>query len=335
MAKNQNLTIVDLAKLTGYSKSTISRVLTNNPKVKQSTRDKILSYMEKENFLPNSLASSLATGSTKIISLLVSDIRNAFFSEITWSIHNYCLKHDYFLVIFNTEYSPQKERYFLQLSQQWRFAGVIFISAVDSDKLNDVSVPLVLVNRTFSNFLGNSVTIDNYRGGAMAAEHLIDYGHKDIGAITGPTQSTASMDRIKGFLDALRKSNIKIREEIFSEGNLTYEAGYNFGRKVAQLESKPTALFAGNDQMALGIMSALNRFTDNSRTKEISIVGFDNIPFADETLGNLTTVENPQEELARLSVDILINSIKNPSMPVAKIVLEPKLIVRGSSVRIK
>jgi DNA-binding LacI/PurR family transcriptional regulator len=330
--KQRDLTIFDIAELTGFSKSTVSRVLTGSDRVKESTRDTILSFMEKENYLPNSLASSFASGKTKIIGLFVTNIRNQFYAEIAWLIQNQCIQKGYIVVLFNIEFSSKKQKLYIKLCKQWRFSGVIFLSAVSMEMLDFVDVPTVLVNRTFPGYTGNSIILDNYKGGRMIAEHLLDYGHSDIAVLAGPQLSYTSSIRLQGFLDFMHANGISIAKEYFDYGDLGYDCGVLFGNKIAKMDKKPTAIFAGNDLMAIGVMAGLNK---HANTREyISIVGFDNIPFTNENITDLTTVDCPIRIIGEESVRILFDHINNPQREPEQIVLEPTLIVRGSTHKI-
>lgn len=332
MKKN---TINDIAKIAGVSRSTVSRVLTDNPNVKVSTREKVKAVIEAHNYQPNSLARGLALGKINVVALIIGDIRNPFYSELTWVIEGILNRNGYLVVLCDSEYDIEKEELYLKAVKQYGFSGVVMTSAMESENLisilKSMDCPVVLLNRYIKSFEEDVVVLDNFQGGYIATKHLIDLGHTKIGIITGPLNSTSSMERFNGYKSALQDYGIKYREDFVMHGNLKVESGYEYGVSLLKRKStKPTAVFAGNDLMAIGIMEAYKNMGMNI-PENLSLVGFDDIPLASTPSINLTTIRQPFRELGETVAELVLKRINNERLEYKKVIFSPQLVIRGTT----
>jgi LacI family transcriptional regulator len=332
MKKN---TINDIAKLAGVSRSTVSRVLTNNPNVNPTTREKVQKIIDTYNYHPNSLARGLVLGKIDVIALIIGDIRNPFYSEMTWVIENILNQNGYMVVLCDSEYMIEKEELYLKAAKQYGFAGVVLTSALENDRINaaikSLTCPVILLNRYIKSFQGDVVVTDNFQGGYIATKHLIELGHTKIAILTGPINSTSSSERFNGYKSALETFGLEYREELVDYGDLKMETGYKYGCALLEKDKYlPTAVVAGNDLMAIGIMEAYQK-AGKSIPEHLSIVGFDDIPIASITSINLTTVRQPFYQMGEIVPELLLKQINNEQYSHRKIILTPELIIRGTT----
>ncbi|WP_094547242.1 LacI family DNA-binding transcriptional regulator [Petroclostridium xylanilyticum] len=332
MKKN---TINDIAKIAGVSRSTVSRVLTNNPNVNPITREKVKKIIDIYNYQPNSLARGLVLGRIDIIALIIGDIRNPFYSELTWVIENILSQNGYMVVLCDSEYSTEKEELYLKAAKQYGFAGVVMTSAMESDNLNSVlksmNCPVVLLNRYLKSFEGDVVILDNFQAGYIATRHLIELGHSKIAILTGPVNSTSSVERFNGYKNALENFGIEYREDFVTHGDLKMETGYEYGLSLLKRkENKPTAVVAGNDLMAIGIIEAYKKMKMRI-PEDLSIIGFDDIPISSTASINLTTIRQPFYEMGKMVAELLLKRINNEQCEYRKIILNPQLVVRETT----
>ncbi|HBF36452.1 MAG TPA: LacI family transcriptional regulator [Firmicutes bacterium] len=329
------LTITDIAKKTGMSKSTVSRVLTNNPNVNIDTRLKVQKIIDENKYQPNSLARGLSTGRLNIIALIIEDIRNPFYSELTWIIENEFSKNGFMVVLFNTDYNLKKELLYLKTAKHYGFASIILMSAMENDSLASIiksmNCPVLMLNRYINSFEGDTLITDNFQGGYLATRHLIELGHTKIGMLTGSLDSSTHKERHAGYVNALKAFNIEYNDRYVSSGKLTIQGGYEYGLSILEMgDDRPTAVFTSNDLMAIGVIEAFKK-KEMSIPKELSVIGFDDIPIASISSINLTTIRQSYSEIANNVVKLTLDRINNKSEQAKKFIFSPKLIVRGTT----
>jgi len=331
------LTIEEIARKTGTSRSTVSRVLSGHPNVKEETRIHIKKIMEELDYRPNRLAQGLATGSINIVGLIVGDIRNPYYSEITRAVETVLNEEGYMVVLCDSDYNPLKEEHFLRVAIEMGFASVIMTSAMETDELkkilDNLHCPLILLNRQLETIQTDVVSFDNFRGGYLVAEHLIKYGHKDIQVLAGPARSSSSNARFAGYKKALEDYGLNFSDANIAHGDLRLETGYEFGLKLLREKSRSTAVIAGNDMMAIGLIQA---FRDRGLRvpEDLSVVGFDDIPLAAMSAVKLTTIKQPQTEMGKQAAKLVLDRLNGESKAPRLITYEPELILRDSTRRI-
>ncbi len=322
----------DVAKLANVSVATVSRVLHNPETVREPTRKKVLSVIEQLNYQPNMLARQFRRNETKIILVVVPSIMNTVFSGIIEGIEYEASKHGYRVLLGNTNRNVENEYGLVELLKQKQTDGMILLSErMDADYIKALSeeYPLVLATAYIEGLKVPSVSIDNVSSSRDAVEHLIGLGHREIAHITGPLKFAMSRGRYKGYKQALMQNNIEIRNMLVQEGDYTFESGYNQMLKIMAIEKTPTAIFAANDDMAMGAIKAAKELGHSVPT-DLAVVGFDNIGFSSKFDPALTTVAQPLFEMGQKSMNLLLLQMQGKPIVKSQYVLECELIVRES-----
>lgn len=328
------LTIKDIARLAGVSTATVSRVINDYPGVREKTRIRVKKVIDKFGYQRNILARKLVTKKTSIIGVVLSDITNPFYSEIARGIEDEARKWGYTVIFGSTDNTREIQKEYVNLFREQRVDGIIFASVAlqdpDVEKLFKEDVPFVLVNRKLDTIKTDFVVLDNVKGAYMAAEHLIKLGHKRIGFICGPLNYSTGVDRLRGYKEALRKYNIEEYPELVKSGNFRQESGYRAFKEFMSMKSPPTAVFASNDFMALGVLEAALELGIRI-PEDIALVGFDDINFASFKFVSLTTVAQRKYEMGAKGIQLLIKKIESSERWIPQeIYLKPRLIIRGS-----
>jgi DNA-binding LacI/PurR family transcriptional regulator len=327
-------TIYEIAKHVGVSPATVSRALSGKGYVRKELREKILQVAKEMDYHPNTLARSLVTGQSFIIGLVLPDITNPFFPAIARGVEDVAHRNGYNVILCNTDGSARKEADYLGLLRSKRVDGVIFTTSQVATRhvrqLVDSDIPVVLADRRM-NVDCDFVVVDSIEGAYKATSHLIGLGHSAIGLITGPQKVTTSAERIEGYSRALRDRHIAMRDELICEGDYKENSGYRHTKKLLGLSSRPTAIFACNDLMAMGALAALEE-KGIRVPEEVAVVGYDDIPFASVIRPRLTTVVQPKYEIGSIACEILLERMKDRDKPRQEVFLKPNLMIRESSV---
>lgn len=330
------VTIKDIAKKGGVSYSTVSRALNNRLVVNEKTRREIQKLAEEMGYKPNGLARGLVTQKTDTLGLVIPDITNPFFPEVARGVEEEAAKYGYSVFLCNTDWDVKKEQRYLQALLSKRVDGIILASASeDSDYVIELvrgGLPLILVSRVMKQVDTNYVAIDNVKGAYLATDHLLNLGHRGIAYIGGPENLEFSRARYEGYLLALASKGIEINSRYIRHGKFKKEEGYrNTCELLKDPASRPTAIFAANDILALGIIQAA-RELGIQVPGELSVVGFDDIPYASYGEVRLTTVAQPKYAMGEMAAKLLLDEIQSGKKPQKKhIVLQPELVIRNSS----
>lgn len=327
-------TIRDVARLAGVSKSTVSRVLNDNPNVSDQARTRVADAMRELNYRPNALARGLCTSRTGTIGLIMSDITNPFHAEVTRGVEDLAADYESNVILCNTDDRPKKEQAYIDLLLEKRVDGVIFLSSAkmgesDVSMLQARRVPFVFAGRTLPEVAADSVVVDSVLGGFQATNHLVGLGHRRIAHISGPARVSASADRYEGYCQALRRAGISIDSDLVADGDFRQDRGYRAMNQLLDRKTGMTAVFAGSDYMALGALEAIYE-RGLKAPDDIAVVGFDDISFARLHLVQLTTVAQPKYDIGAIAARMLLERIGDLSAdrPPQKVVLPPKLVIR-------
>ena len=329
------VTIEDVARVAGVSRSTVSRVLQNGKNIDPNTRETVLKAVELCNYRPSSLARGFAKGKLNFIGLIVGDIRNTFYADIVRAAEDVLNQHGYLVVLCDSDYRVEREENYLNLFGDFGFSGVIMTSAMESEELiktlERLKCPVILINRYLRNYETSVVSSDNRTGGYLAAEHLLKIGHRNIALLAGFTNSTASQERLQGWLDAFRDYGAA-PQFVVEDGNLSMEDGRKFARRILgmPMAQRPTAVCAGNDSMAQGIIEEM--LENGCRVPEdLSVVGYDDI--SSSTIGKvpLTTIRQSQDEMGWAAANLLLRQIQCDASANQRIIFQPKFILRQST----
>ncbi len=328
------LTLEDIARLSGVSRSTVSRVINADSNVKDETRQKVLQVIQNINFQPNLAARGLAAGRTNIIGLVIPAsvaviFTDPYFPLLIQGVSGACNAHNHSVMLWLAE--PEYERRTIrQILHNGLVDGVIVSSTLMDDpivkSLYESKMPFILIGR-HPTLDVNYLDVDNVRAAREATQHLMRLGRKRIATITGPKNQIASYDRYQGYVKGLSDRNQPVLPELVAEGDWTEAGGYTAMRRL--IPHKPDAVFAANDVMAAGALSAL-REAQLRVPEDVAVVGFDDTPNASRTQPPLTTMRQPIQSMGSLAVETLIDIIDHPGSETRRIVVATELVIRSS-----
>ncbi|MBK7106500.1 MAG: LacI family DNA-binding transcriptional regulator [Ignavibacteriae bacterium] len=337
----KKITITDVAKRAGVSKSTVSAVINAKKNVKQVTRDHILNIMKELNFRPTGIARNLKNHVLdKSIGILIKDLRYPFFTSIAYGAMEYANTKGYSTFIVSSENDHETEKKLLQLFSFKGIKGAIIAPIVEGEseiehlfKLKMNNYPFVLLGEV-RGIQSNVVAIDNNRAIRRAVKYLIDNGHTKILHFAGGSFSSHTQERIDGFKEAFSERALIFKKEmvipIGSFYNESFTKSMEYFKSIKQ-KDLPTAIVCFNDQQALAVMAVLKQLNIKVPA-DISIVGNDDISYADIYPIPLTTIRAPQHEIGIKSAEILIRNIESSSiLPMEKVLLDSEFIVREST----
>lgn len=325
-------TIKDVAKAAGVHSSTVSRVINGKTCISEETAKRVNSAIEKLDYTPNGLARSLKTKKVQTLAMLIPDIANPFFAGLARGAEETANKHGYSVILCNTDDCREKESNYLRLLAEKCVEGVILATAKIRDKsiveLGRIDCPYILLSRNIKGVRENSISIDDIAGSYLATEYLIGLGHQKIAHIAGPYNTTAALDRIKGYKKALQHYGIPFQKDYIGEGDFRNKGGYRVMRSLLELDNLPTAIVTANDLLAVGAIEAI-REKGYDVPLDFSIVGFDDIELASYLTPPLTTIRQPMAEMGHLAVVKLLERIEKHISPV-NILIKPELVERKS-----
>ncbi|GAB6889516.1 LacI family DNA-binding transcriptional regulator [Geobacillus stearothermophilus] len=324
--------IKDVAKRANVSTATVSRVLRNTGNVTEETRQRVLEAIEALNYQPNVLGRYLRRMETETVLVVVPDIMNPFFSKVLRGIEAVALKHGYQVLLGDTQNDARLEEQYLNVLPQRQVDGMIFLTArIRKELMEEMArqFPIVLACEYLEGADIPTVSIDNISSARKATEHLIRLGHCRIAHLSGPMNIILSRDRLRGYQQALAQHELEADAALVQEGDFTYESGYNLTLKLLALEKPPTAIFAANDEMAIGAIKAV-RHRGGRIPDDVAVVGFDDIQMASIFEPSLTTIAQPMFEIGQKAMELLLALIEGTSARRRQLVLPDRLVIRDS-----
>lgn len=306
-------TIKDVAEAAQVSITTVSHVINGTRFVSDDLRERVNQAMQALGYRPNGLARSLRRGRTGTIGLILPDNANMFFAEIAREIEDLGFRAGYSVILCNTNDDHQKEVAYTATLLEKQVDGMIFISAGGSeDALQRIlaeGVPVVVVDRE-TGVETDLILVDNFTGGYLAGQHLVRLGHRRLACISGPSRLTPSAQRVEGFLAALREAHIAFEPDSLVSGDFRYPSGDACMETLLDMDSRrPSAVFVCNDMMAIGALRCAHRRGLNV-PRDISIMGYDDIPLAMAVSPALSTIAQPMKDIAQKSVELLFEQIR-------------------------
>ncbi len=324
--------IKEVAEAAGVSTATVSRVLTNSPHVRPELRERVLNVVQQLEYRPNLIARSLRSQQTMTIGLIVSDIRNPFFTAISRDVEDTAYEQGYSIILCNTDEDQQKEVIYLNLMRDANVAGIIFSptrqTAANFAALN-LDFPTVVVDRSVSNADVDAVLLDNVDSAYRLTTHLIDNGYQRIGAICGE-MSTTGRERHAGYEQALRARGRTPAGDRVRFVAPKIEAGYAATLQLLDLAQPPDALLTTNSLLAAGALEAI-RERCLTIPGEIALVTFDETTWASLVQPPLTLIAQPTHEIGQTATELLLRRIAEPARPTRQVILKGQLLIRGSS----
>jgi LacI family transcriptional regulator len=330
---NGAVTIFDVAREAGVSYGTVSRVLNNRDHVKPATRTAVLSAMDRLGFVANQQARSLAGGPSQVIGLLLHSLSTSYIGEIVRGIDAELDATNYDLLLYTTHRRKLKETAYVATITRGLADGLLLVLPRNSsqyiDSLRARTFPYILIDHQGKGDDERSVGATNWQGACDATRYLVQLGHRRIGFVTGDMELGCSADRLAGYRQVLAEYGLPVDPRLISPGDFFQPSGFAAGQALLSLPHPPTAIFASNDEMALGVMAAAIE-RGLSIPDDLSIIGFDDTPRAGLAYPALTTVRQPLEEMGRTATRMLIQLIDDPHLQIEQVQLQTKLILRGS-----
>jgi LacI family repressor for deo operon, udp, cdd, tsx, nupC, and nupG len=324
--------IRDVAKLAGVSPATVSRVLRDFDNVKKETRTKVMVAAKSLNYDPF-FGRYLPAAETKTIFVLFPDI-TGFFANVLYGIESVASKFGYQVLLGDTRYDSEKEYAYINLLKQKKTDGLILLTAQNNREMIDAlsnEYPVVLACEYWEGSKVPTVSIDNVISARKATEYLIKQGNKRIAHITGPLNLINARDRLTGYKQAMEEYQLYDPLLIqIGEGDYSYQSGFNLAQKLLALEFPPDAVFAANDEIAIG---AIKAFKNNLLRVpgDIAVIGFNDINVASVMEPALTTVLQPMYKIGENAMQMLVKLMNKEPLQKRQLILEDKLIIRQST----
>lgn len=333
----KNITIKDIAREANVSHATVSRALNDHSEININTREKIKNLAKEMGYYPNILARGLVKNTSSSIGVIIPDITNPFFPQIIKGVEDYSNYKGYSVFLSNTSWDEEREIQNVKEMAERRIEGLI-ITPISGDtyyRIRDlnINIPVVYVCCSLDEPDMNYVVIDDEMAAFTATEYLINLGHENIMFIGGSDKTVGIVHRLKGFKKALKKNNIEFSSESVINCSIRRESGYAVMSDLISRNNIPSAVVAGNDFIALGVMEALEANGLNV-PEDVSIVGFDNIEFAAFSKISLTTIDLPKYEMGRAAAEIVINNSKEQLKVPNQVVIEASMKIRNSCKKI-
>ncbi|WP_182266074.1 LacI family DNA-binding transcriptional regulator [Stenotrophomonas maltophilia] len=323
-----SISINDVARVAGVSKSTVSRVLGGGP-VSEAVRGRVEAAIRQTGYHPNLQARRLRARHTGIIGLIVADIRNPFFTALIRAVEEVAYREGLRVTLCNTDEDPEREALYLQLMHEERISGLIFAptrTTVGRLERLALGYPTVLVDRAAPGGSIDSVVLDNPAAMAGLVEHLVARGYRRIGGLFGSTSTTAA-ERRDGYLAAMRTHGL---QPDYREVEPTAEAAIATLDQWLADPSRPEALVASNSLLLMGALKAA-RSAGLAIPDALALAGFDNERWTELVEPGITVIEQPVEEMGRAAMSLLLERLRAPELPVRRLVMTGRCVVRGST----
>lgn len=327
-------TMREVAAAAGVSTATVSRVANGLPGVDSALKKRVQSVIDEMGYRPNLVARGLRMQTTPLVALVIPDIENAFFTSICRGVEDVARRQKYSVMLCNTDEDPAKESSYLDILAAHAVSGVIISAAsVNSDvsPLTDLGIAVVAVGRRIGPEL-DCVRSDSEGGARQATRHLISFGAQRVACITGPQDVVTAEQRLDGYRQALEGFSKEIDESLIVHTNFKEDGAYRAMNQLLDLDSPPDAVFVANNRMVIGAMRAC-RERGVAVPDQVSLVGFDDLPWADLTTPSITTMRQPTYEIGAAAARLLLERINGEDGPGREIVFQPELAVRQSSIK--
>jgi DNA-binding LacI/PurR family transcriptional regulator len=321
-----------LAQRVGVSTSTASRALNQNTAISEEVRKRVLRAAQEANYIPNSLARGLALRRSHLIGLVVPSISNPFFAEIARGAHEAAYERGYVVTLCDTQRNKAREDLFVQTLLRSGVDGVIVTGGVLSPEhilgLRQHKLPLVFAGRRSSGTGESGVSVDNIAAGLEATRFLIGKGHREILYLSGAAESLASKDRQRGYEDAMESHGLAPSAV---RGDYSMESGFEEASRIAGLKNPPSAVFAANDMLAIGLILGLINLGVKV-PNDLAVVGCDDVPMGALIRPALTTVHVPMYDIGVRATQLLLRAMEGDTNgPAESILLESRLVIRDSA----
>lgn len=332
-------TIYDIAKALNVTISTVSRSLNNSDLISEETKGKVWEMARKLNYRPNKVASSLSSGKSHIVGVIIPSAQIQFFSAVINSLEQALQKEGYSVLLYQSNESARSDLSGIQTFVEARVDGIIISPSLETynfdflKKAHAEGMPILQFDRIDDGLDLPSVAIDDEKGGFIATKHLIDKGYKRIAYISTSSTIQIFRNRFKGYLRALEEYGIPVVDEMIILDQLSIQGGIMGTRKLMALDTKPDAIIGGDDFAALGIIKELSQM--GLTPPKVGVIGFANQTFSEYITPGLSTIDQQAKKMGKECATLFLKLVhkKRSNTPVEKVVLEPILMERESSAR--
>lgn len=333
------LTIEDIARLAGVSRSTVSRVLNSHPSVRPAVRDRVQEVITSHGYTPQAAARQLVTQRTRSIGLILPDnvynlFGNPIFALMSQGVSQVCAQQGYTSLLFMGRQDMNEQDMFKMLRGR-EFDGVVLISSNTNDTcaafLKESGIPYTRIGHEPGQDDLRYVDVDNVEAARIGVKHLISLGHRHIAMLKGLARDTCTSDRYQGYKEALEEAGIPLDPELVGDGDWSTASGYELTKRFLQLERPPTALFSSNDMMVAGVIRAAHE-QGRRVPEDLAIVGFDDLPQTTMIFPDLTTIRQPCVELGIRAAEMLIEQLEHDTKETKPmhVILPTTLVIRES-----
>lgn len=336
--KHKKTTIKDIAKTLNISAAAVSKALHDDSRISKATKEAVKRVAKELNYQPNHLASALRKGKSNLVGVMVPRTNSNFFSSVLESMESVLHKAGYNVVITQSNESFKKECSNIDALLYTQVDGIIASMANETvdlsyyEKIKEKGIPLILFDRGENDLNVDYVGINDYESSHMIVEHLVNQGCKRIAHIGGYRRTRIFNNRIRGYVDALKKYNLPLEEPLLLECDLSLEDGRTQMGKLLELKHPPDAVYAASDNAALGALQVMKEH-QIKLPQEMKLVGFGNEPFTELVTPSISTVEQQSLDIGRISAEVFLKRIAEEDLKqtLTKHILEAKLLVRESS----
>lgn len=332
----KHITIKDIARHLSLSVSTVSRALVNDKNIRRETKEKVLEAAKALGYKPNPVATNLKYGHTNTVGVIVPEMVTPFASQVINGIQSILYANGLKVIIAESHEDPQKEKENLQMMERFMVDGIIICLCSYKEnkeeylRLQQAEMPMVFFDRIPHGLDVSQVIVDDYMKTFFLVEHLIRSGHQRIIHLQGPDDVYNSIERARGYKDALTKFRIPVEADMLIKTGLTFDDGAKAADLLIEKNIPFDALFAFTDTLAIGAMNRLREL--NKRIpEEIAIASFSGTVLSTIVYPQLTTVEPPLHEMGKTAAELILEKIKNPASANRTIVLDAEIQIRASS----
>ena len=326
-------TIKEVAERAGVSTATVSRVISGSGTVSKKLEKRVHNAIKTLDFRPNLVARRLRRRNTKMIGVVISDIQNPFNAVLVEGIESVLQENQFLLLIGNSSDNPQRETQKLNTFLSEDVTGVIFVCTNENAsyfrKFQEKGISLVAVDRKPDNLEVDSVQVANADASFRAVNHFLQEGHRRIGLVAGPLAISTAFERCEGYKRCLNSAGLPIDPELIQVGNFRQDGGYRAMGSLLDLSNPPSAVLVSNNLMTLGALQMIHE-RGLDIPGEISLIGFDDMPWATSLHPPLTVIAQPVYEMGAIAANLLLARIAKPGGSIQHVTLETKLIVRAS-----
>lgn len=330
-----NITIYDVAREANVSMATVSRVVNGNPNVKPATRKKVLEVIERLGYRPNAVARGLASKKTTTVGVIIPDISSPFFAELARGIEDIATMYKYNIILSNSDQNKDKELHLLNTMLGKQVDGIVFMGGNISEEhvaeFKRSPAPIVLAGSLEDSEQVPSVNIDYEQATFDAVNTFIEKGHKRIAMVIGPFHEPINKEKkLVGYKKALEAAGILVEEDLIVEGDYTYDSGIEAFEKLLELSDKPTAIYVGSDEMAVGVVHGAQD-KGYSVPDDFEVISSDNTRISLMVRPQLTTVIQPLYDIGAVAMRLLTKFMNKEKVSEHTVVLPHRIELRSST----